>query len=75
MVQFFGSVERSVVEGNQQTTVFRIPAVSEAGARQRAKGNSRIKGLDNFEVQDLEQVGQGDLPGVKLFDVTVSSNR
>lgn len=75
MVQFFGTVERSVVEGDQQTTVFRIPAVSKTGARQRAKGNSRIKGLNNFEIQDLEQVGQGDLPGVKLYDVTVASDR
>lgn len=75
MVQFFGTVERSVVEDDQQTTVFRIPAVSKTGARQRAKGNARVKGLNNFSIKSVEQAGKGDLPGVKLYDVVVTSDR
>lgn len=75
MVQIFGTVEKSVVQNGQQTTVFRIPALTETGARQRAKGNARIKGLNNFRVDNVNNVGSGDLPGQKLFDVRVISQR
>lgn len=74
MVQVFGTVEQSFSEEENQFTVFRIPAFSERLARRRGGANARIKGLSNFEVTNIEQVGQGDVPGQKLFDVTVQSD-
>lgn len=73
MVQIFGSVERSVTQNGQQITVFRIPAFSKTGARQRAKANARIKGLSGASVDRAENVGSADIPGQKLFDVRMTS--
>lgn len=75
MAQVFGTIEQTFTENDKQFTVFRIPAFSSRLARQRARGNARVKGLSDFEVGEAENVGSADVPGQKLFDVTVESER
>lgn len=75
MAKIFGSVEKSVVKNGKMMTVFRIPAFSKTLVKQRGKANSKVKGLDNYEVRNVETVGRGDIPGQKVFDVTVVSDR
>lgn len=73
MAEIFGRIERSTVENGTQVTVFRIPAFSEGLARRRAKVNSRLKGLNNFEIEEPEKVGDGSIPGQSVYDVKVES--
>lgn len=75
MAQFFGSIERSTTENGKHIAVFRIPAFSKSIARQRAKGNARIKGLKEFEIVNVENVGSSDVPGQNLFDIRVEADR
>lgn len=74
MVEFFGSVARSNVENGKQTVTFRIPALTKSGAKQRARGNARLKGMSNFSVGEPNNVGDGDIPGQKIFEVPVAAN-
>jgi len=74
MVQVFGTIESSTVRDGMQITVFRIPAFSDTGARQRAKANARLKGMGSSEVNLVEKVGPADVPGQTLHDVTVVAN-
>lgn len=75
MVQIFGTVEKSFTEEDSQFTTFRIPAFSKTLARQRGRANARIKGLTNFQVDSVEEVGSADVPGQTLYDVTLESDR
>lgn len=74
MVEVFGRVEKSSTEQNELTTVFRIPAFSGGMAKRRAQGNIRLKGLSNADITGVQQVGEGSIPGQKIFDVTVKSD-
>lgn len=73
MVEFFGTLSRSTVQNGQRVNEFRIPAFSSRAARGRARANARIKGLDDFELRDPEEVDQGDVPGQSIYLVEVRS--
>lgn len=75
MVQFFGRTESTDVQDDTLTTVFRIPAFSEAMVRRRASINIRAKDLLNADIQGVEEVAPGDIPGQTIYDVTVTSDR
>lgn len=75
MVQFFGRTESTDVEGDQLTSVFRIPAFSQEMARRRAQINIRAKDLQNAEIASMEEAQSGDIPGQTIYDITVESDR
>ena len=75
MVQFFGHTESTDVQDNQLISVFRIPAFSESMARRRSQVNIRAKDMVNANIDSIEQVATGDIPGQKIYDVTVVSDR
>lgn len=75
MVQITGDVKSSITRENKVVTVFNIPATAKRFARRRAKINARIKGLDQPKIMEPRMVGQGDIPGQKLYEVEVESNR
>lgn len=73
--RIFGSVVESTLVDDQQEIVFRVPAFSETLARRRATRNARIKGVENPEVEEVEEVGSGTLPGQTIFLITVRGER
>lgn len=75
MVTITGDLEESRIENGQEVFVWRIPAVSSSAAEVRARGNARVKGLENFSVKNVEQVGSGSFPGQNVYEVTVTSPR
>lgn len=75
MVQVFGSVESTVLMDDVLITEFRIPAISKTLARQRARTNARLKGLDTPEITGIEELREGDLPGQTIYIVSVESLR
>lgn len=75
MVRFFGETESTDVQNGTLTTVFRIPAFSQSMVRRRADLNIRAKDLANASIDNVEQVGQGDIPGQTIYDVTITSDR
>lgn len=75
MVEIFGKVKRSEILNGQQEVVYRVPAFSERIARRRAAINSRIKGFEDFEIVSVRNVGSGNIPGQKLFDIATTIPR
>lgn len=75
MVEIFGRIESSESRNGTQVITFRIPAVSKRLATRRAKMNSRLKGIPDFNVNDTEKVGNAGIPGQSIYDVTVISER
>lgn len=75
MVELFGRIEKTDVQDGKQVTIFRIPAVSQSLAEQRAGINARLKGLSNFQLSGVRKVGSGSFPGQSIFDVKVESDR
>jgi len=74
MPQIFGVVEQSYQRNGKQHTVFRIPAVSQTVAKQRAKINARLKSLSGASVASIQSAGKSSIPGFTLYDVDVTSN-
>lgn len=74
MPQIIGNAQSRIVNGRQET-VFTFSALSENTARRKAVFNSRVKGLAGFEIISVEDIGPGDLPGQREFEVTVVSQR
>lgn len=75
MVELFGAVKTSMTEDGQQVTVFQIPAFTARLARRRARTNSRLKSLENAEVESVDEIGSGQIPGQQVYEVTVISSR
>lgn len=75
MVEITGSLVQQREEDGDLVTVFRIPAFSASLARRRAMQNARFKDYASPEVEQTENAGKGDLPGQKIFLVSVRSNR
>lgn len=75
MVQVTGEVVKSIIRENKTITEFEIPAVAKRVAKRKARINARVKGLDEPQVNEPELIGQGDVPGQKLYSVEVVSNR
>jgi hypothetical protein len=75
MVEFFGKTKSSETMDDTIRMVFRMPAFSERGARRRAGINARSKKISNFDVEKIEEVESGQLPGQKIYDVTISAPR
>lgn len=75
MAEVFGRVESTEVTDGKQITNFRIPAMAQNFAEQRASANIRLKGLTNGSITDVQQIDQGSIPGQKIYEVTVESDR
>jgi hypothetical protein len=75
MAEIFGRVESSETRNGNKVTTFRIPAISGKMATRRAKMNARLKGIKNYDVNEPEIVGDGDIPGQSIYDVTLVSER
>jgi len=74
MVEVFGSVANATTtENGRERVTFRIPAISKSLAKQRARGNARLKGMNNFRVSEPQKVGDGDIPGQKIFEIAVTA--
>ena len=56
-----------------EIVMFRIPAFSQQGARQRARANARVKGMKGGKVDTIDDVGSADIPGQQLYYVTLVS--
>lgn len=54
MVNFIGEVVDTSVSENTQTTKFRVPAFTRRGARTKAMGNARFKGLNSPLIKNVE---------------------
>lgn len=70
-----GSLINTDQEDGKIIDNWRIPAVSERGAKLRAQGNSKVKGRSGTNVTEVERVGDGDLPGQAVYRVRVESAR
>lgn len=66
MVEIIGTLEKSVQVNGTRELTWRIPALTATGAKQRARGNARFKGLSNFTVQEPVKIGS------RRYEVTVS---
>lgn len=75
MVEIFGRIESNAVRNGNQVTVFAIPAFSERLARRRAQANANLKDLADPQIDNIEVVGQGDIPGQSIYNVTILSQR
>lgn len=75
MVDIFGRIESNTVRNGNQVTTFAIPAFSEELARRRANANARLKDLQDPQIDDVEEVGQGSIPGQSIYNVTILSQR
>lgn len=75
MVQLTTSVERSFIENGEEVIEFRVPAVSRERARSNALFAARVKGMDDPDVEEVEETGGSGVPGRKLFLVTVTAIR
>lgn len=75
MVEIFGRIERNIIRNGNQVTTFIIPAFSERLARRRTRANIRLKNLENADIDSIEPLESGDIPGQTLFEVTVISSR
>ena len=74
-MQIFGVTESTrIVDGNI-INEWRIPAQSEGLARRQARANARIKHGRRGEVEGIERVGSGRIPGQKIYLVEVSTQR
>ena len=70
-----GRVVSSTSADGKVTTVFEIPAITSRQATRRARVNARLKGLDSPQINEPQMIGQGDIPGRKIYEVEVVSNR
>ena len=68
MVEIFGTLEKSVSRNGQRELVWRIPALTRTIAKQRARFNTRFKGLQNFTVNDPIKVD------TRRYEVTITVN-
>lgn len=75
MAEIFGGVKTSMTEDGQQVTIFHIPAFSAGNARRRARANIRLKRLQNADVESVDEIGSGQIPGQSVYEVTVISSR
>lgn len=75
MVEVLAVQEPSALEEGGLITPFRVPALSERGARRRAKLNARAKGLNNPTVREVESIAPGDIPGQTIYRVAIVSQR
>lgn len=75
MAQFTTKVERSFIRNGTDVTEFSVPAVNESIARRNALANSRLKGKEDPEIIEIENLGGSGVPGRSLFLVTVESAR
>lgn len=75
MVQLTSSVERSFLEDGKEIIEFRTPGISEDRARSNALFAARVKGMEDAQVTDIENVGSSGIPGRDLFSVTVEAPR
>jgi hypothetical protein len=76
MVEITGTLQSSrLLENGDQRTVWTIPALSKTGAKQRARANSRVKGNSPDQISDPEVVRQGQIPGQKIYEVAVTTER
>lgn len=73
MVDIFGQTKSSKRENGTHTIIYRIPAFSQGVAKRRANINSRVKGMDDFHISNIDRVGDGDLPGQGIFEITIDS--
>lgn len=75
MAEVFGRVKDSEVQNGKLHTTFTIPGFSQSIVRQRARANARLKEYSNFEVDTVENVDSGSLPGQSVYEVLVVSDR
>jgi len=68
MVEVFGTLEKSVQSNGQRKLVWRIPALTASIATQRAKFNTRFKGINNFTVDQAEKVDD------RRYNVSIVAN-
>lgn len=69
------SVSRSFLRDGQEVFEFRVPAFSESIARRRASVNGSLKGMESPEIDSVERIGSGSIPGQSVFLVTVVGER
>ena len=74
-MQIFGVTESTRTVNGRIINEWRTPAQSESLARRQAKANSRVKHGRRGEVESIERVGSGSLPGQKMYLVEVSTQR
>lgn len=75
MVEFAARVDSTeLIDDAQRVTVI-IPAFNRMIASRRARAFSRLKGLEVVEISEPEQVGTGDVPGQKIFEVVIEADR
>lgn len=67
-------VNSEIVDGAQEM-IWDIPAIREQGARRKAMFNSRLKGLNNVRILNVEKRGQASIPGRSTFRVTLEAPR
>lgn len=75
MVEITGTHLGTSTDAGQVTDDWRLPALTERQARLEAIANARLKGRSGAEVQTLRQVGEGDIPGQKIYEVVTVSSR
>lgn len=75
MAQFTIKVERSFLRDGLEIFEFSVPAINERLARRGAIRQATIKGMENPEIEDIENIGSSGVPGRDLFIVTVAGER
>lgn len=75
MAQLTTKVERSFLENGKEVIEFKVPAIGESAAERNALGNARLKGMDEPEITEVENIGASGVPGRSLFLVTVEAMR
>lgn len=71
MAELFIKTIDSSSSGGTQVIDFRVPAFSKKGARRRAETGARIKGVSSAEVVEMRELEGGNVPGQKVYRVTV----
>lgn len=59
MAEAFVRIDSNEIKGNEQRTLFFIPAATRTGARARVKANIKLRGYRNAEIVNMEKVSGG----------------
>lgn len=75
MVEIIGLLRDTDVQEDVIKDTWKLPALTEGQAKLEARINSRIKGRSSPKVKSVAKEGEGDLPGQKIYQVIVESDR
>lgn len=75
MVEIIGTLKGTEQEDSVIRDQWRIPALSSNTARIQARANSRFKGRNSPEIEEISTIGSGDIPGQNIYEVIVVSER